>query len=156
MTDDTTNDPTSPAAPPQPMTNDEVVAAVEEQLTKLDLPNMDSAKAKDWLKGFRLPLASLTTNALVALVHSREQGVSDDALRAMYRGLTPAELNAVMAANADTLDKIASEGAREAAIWRVTRETLTAGAASYIMSGLLQVLGVPKVKEAIAPAEPKA
>lgn len=140
--------PTTPpasATTPPPMTTDQILDAVEAQLAKLDLTTIDSHEAATWLKDFRIPLASMTTNALVGLIAAHEKGVSEAQLEELYATLTPDELNAVVAANAQTLAKIASERAREVALWRAAQNKLTTAASSIVMGALLSVLGVPAV-----------
>lgn len=139
------------ATTPPPMSSEEILKKVEDQLNTLDLPNTDSEAAKAWLKEFRVPLASMTVNAIVGLVAAHEKGISDVQLEAMYRRLNPSELNSVLKANAATLEKITSERAREVALWRLTKAKVTTAATSFIMSALLSVLGVPAIAAMTAP-----
>lgn len=142
---------TSTAAPvtvktPQgPMTNEQVLDAVGKQIEAIDLQTVDTEAAKAWLKEFRVPLASMATNTIVDLIKTRAAGVSDAALEAAYAKLKPAELNAVMKANVATIDKLASQAAKEAALIRLTQEKLTTSAASFAMNALMKVLGVAAV-----------
>lgn len=140
----------APTSATKPMTNDEILAALEGQLAAVEIPTMDTEHAKKWLKDFRYPLASLTTNALIGLVQSRATGTSDAALEAALAKLKPAELNQVMKANLAALDQIKDQRVREAALLRATHQTLSSVAASFVMNGLLRVLGVPVVNAALA------
>lgn len=139
-----------PAAQPKPLTNDEILTALEGQLAAIEIPTVDTEHAVKWLKDFRIPLASMTTNALIGLVQSRASGTTDAALEATYRKLKPAELNQVMKANLAALETIKDQRVREAALLRATHETLSSVAASFLMKGLMGVLGVPFVTAATA------
>lgn len=139
-----------PTPTPTALTNEQIIAAMEAQLAAIDLPTVDSESAKAWLKDFRLPIASLTTNALVGLVRSRLSPTSDADLAAHLRALSASDLNQVMKANAATLAKISSERAREVALIRLTHEKITTSAASILMAALTKTLGVT----AVAPKAP--
>lgn len=136
-----------PAVAPTPpvMTSDQVLDALTAQLNALEMPNLDSEEAKKWLKDFRIPLASMTVNALVGLVQSRVTDTSDDVLEAMFDKMKPAEINQVLKANLTVLDKIKDQRIREAVLIRATTTTLTSVAASFLMSAFMGVLGVPAV-----------
>lgn len=139
------------AAQPPAMTNEEILDALVAQIDTLDVPNMDSEAAKKWLSDFKIPLASMTTNALIGLVQSRVAGTSDAVLEETLRALSPAELNQVLRANVAALEKIKDERVREAVLIRHTHEKLTSIAASFVMNALLRVLGVPIVAAAASP-----
>jgi hypothetical protein len=146
---------TAPASAPQTtppvLSNEEILDALGKQIDAIEIPNLDSESAKAWLKDFRLPLASLTTNALIGLVQVHESGTSDQELEEVLSHLTPSELNQVLKVNLAALNKITSQRVREAALLRATTMKLTTSAASMLMSGLLRVLGVPFVAAATAP-----
>lgn len=126
--------------PETPLTTEEVVDAVQEQIDALPTATRDTESAKAWLRDFRAPVAAIGTQAFVDLIRAHTERRSDDYLRALYRELSPEELNAVAEANADTIEKLATAAEQQAALMTAARERLSVTVSSFIYSGLSKVL----------------
>lgn len=125
----------------KPLTTSEILDSVEAQIASLEgsLSNKEDALA--WLKDFRLPLASLSANALIGLVQSRISGTTDAVLTDSMRKLSAAELVQVLHTNAQAFQQIADERVREVALIFQTKNRLTEIAAKYVMSAILKLAG---------------
>lgn len=125
----------------KPLTTPEILDRLEDQLDSLEGSLSDKDAAREWLREFRLPLASLSANALIGLVQSRVAGTTDAMLTASMRKLSASELVQVMHSNAAALQQIADERVREAALIQATKNKLSEIAAKYVMSAILKVAG---------------
>lgn len=124
---------------PEPMTHEEILDFVGDQLGEVEIVTRDIEQAKEWLAEFREPLASLTTNALVNVIRTHAEGRSEEYLRELYRSLSPRELNEVVSANAETFKRLAEVRQREAYLVQSAKARLATTASSLMMSSLTKL-----------------
>lgn len=100
----------------------------------------DASAARAWLQDLRTPLVMAGVDTIVSLTQATAAGKTDAELERVMAQLTPAQLIEVARANSAALARLEDQVMRQAGLWKLTKEKLTAGAASLLVRGLILVL----------------
>lgn len=87
--------------------------------------NRDRRRSIKFLEDHRAALLTISESALLDILEFRLNGKSEEALRAEYASLAPAELTAVMSRNAAVIAELADARVRQTALKNVVLQDLT-------------------------------
>lgn len=91
---------------------------------------------RDWLAAFKEPLARMTVETAMSALQSRIGGYSRGRLKELYAQMTPAEMTAVMNANAAVIKTFSDQKALEAAMIASTTQKITEVSVNYLFKAL--------------------
>jgi len=114
----------------------DLLDGVAQKLSDLNLENSDAKNVQAWWLEYRNAIAAMSLGQLLGILQSRFVGTTEAELLVLYRGLSPAELHAVLTASARTLSQITSERGREAALLRLAGTKLSPAAAQMLINAL--------------------
>lgn len=118
---------------------DNVLTVVVRSLDALP-ESEDAARAREWIKELRTPIAMAGIETFTSIAHAAAAGrIKEEADRRLAQ-LSTQQLVRVAEANAKSLARMRDEVARQAGLWQLAKARLTSGAAALIVKGLVLAL----------------